>query len=147
MKATADNSDDIAASLYSGLAKVSRQLRHMDLPHGFTPERLRTLATIHASGPLSVSALAALEKVRPATVSRMVSSLVDDGYVKRREDSADKRSVLVSTTAKGRQMYQRANRQYLKQLNETLATLQPEQLELMRELAVLLEKLNSALDR
>jgi DNA-binding MarR family transcriptional regulator len=147
MKTAANEHDNIAASLHSGLAKVSRQLRHMELPQGFTPERLRTLATIQANGPISVTALAAMEKVRPATVSRMISSLEDDGFIKRREDKTDKRGVLVSTTPKGRQMYLRANRQYLKHLNEALATLEPDQLELMRTLASLLEKLNTALDR
>ena len=147
MKTSAEDQEDVAANLYSGLARVSRQLRHMDLPQGFTPERLRTLATIHTNGPISVTALAEMEKVRPATVSRMISSLEEDGFVKRREDAKDKRSVLISTTPKGRQMYLRANRRYLKQLNEALDTLEPEQLKLMRELAGLLEKLNTALDR
>jgi len=146
MKTSADEQETIAAELYAGLARVSRQLRHMELPQGFTPERLRTLATIHTNGPISVTALAAMEKVRPATVSRMISSLEDDGFVKRREDKTDRRGVLVSTTPKGRQMYIRANRRYLEQLNEALATLEPEQLELMRTLAALLEKLNTALD-
>jgi len=147
MNASADDQEDIAANLYLGLAKVSRQLRHMELPQGFTPERLRTLSTIHTNGPISVTALAELEKVRPATVSRMITSLEEDGFVKRREDANDKRSVLISTTPKGRQMYIRANRRYLKQLNEALSTLDPEQLKLMRQLAGLLEKLDTALDR
>jgi DNA-binding MarR family transcriptional regulator len=147
MKSSVDEKDDIAATLYSGLAKVSRQLRHMELPHGFTPERLRTLATIQTNGPISVTALAEMEKVRPATISRMISSLEDDGFVKRREDARDKRSVLISTTPKGRQMYLRANRQYLKQLNEALASLDPQQQKLVRELANLLDHLNTALDR
>ena len=147
MNSSTDQQEDVAANLYAGLARVSRQLRHMDLPNGFTPERLRTLATIHTNGPISVTALAELEKVRPATISRMISSLEDDGFVKRREDAKDKRSVLVSTTPKGRKMYVRANQRYLKLLNEALETLEPEQLELMRDLATLLDKLNVALER
>jgi len=118
----------------------------MELPHGFTPERLRTLATIHTNGPISVTALAQLEKVRPATISRMISSLEEEGFVKRREDAHDKRSVLISTTPKGRQMYLRANQRYLKQLNEALESLDPQQRKLMRELASLLDQLNTALD-
>ena len=139
--------DDVASVLHASLSKVSRQLQHLDLPQGVTPERLRTLATIYAHGPLSVTALATMQKVRPATISRMITSLEDDGFVKRREDKTDKRGVLVSATAKGRQMYLRANRRYLKQLNEALTRLDPEQLEMMRTLAELLEKLNSALDK
>jgi DNA-binding MarR family transcriptional regulator len=77
----------------------------------------------------------------------MISALEHDGFIKRREDAKDKRSVLVSTTPKGRKMYLRANQRYLKLLNDALETLEPEQLSLMRELATLLEKLNIALDR
>jgi len=147
MNSSTEQQEDVAATLYAGLARISRQLRHMDLPNGFTPERLRTLATIHANGPITVTALAELEKVRPATISRMISSLEHEGFVKRREDAKDKRSVLVSTTAKGRKMYVRANQRYLKLLNDALETLEPEQLDLMSELATLLEKLDIALDR
>ena len=147
MNSSTDQQEDVAANLYAGLSRVSRQLRHLDLPQGFTPERLRTLATIYTNGPISVTALAELEKVRPPTISRMISSLEDEGFVKRREDAKDKRSVLVSTTPKGRKMYVRANQRYLKLLNDALETLEPEQLDLMRELASLLDKLNVALER
>jgi hypothetical protein len=44
-------------------------------------------------------------------------------------------------------MYLRANRQYLNQLNEALAKLDPEQVDMVRKLAEMLGKLNAALDR
>jgi DNA-binding MarR family transcriptional regulator len=138
---------EIAAQLHSGLSKLSRQIRTISLPTGITPERLSTLATIEAHGRISVTALAEMERVRPATMSRMISSLVDDGLVKRQEDKDDRRGVLVSATAKGRRAYQRANRHYLRELGAALAHLDPEQLDAMRALASALEQLGSALKR
>jgi DNA-binding MarR family transcriptional regulator len=138
---------EIAVLLHQGLSKLSRQIRNISLPPGITPERLSTLAAIEAHGPISVTALAEMERVRPATMSRMISALVEDGLVRRQEDKEDKRGVLVSSTRKGRRAYQRANQQYLKQLGAALTQLERDQLAAMRALADALEKLTSALDR
>jgi hypothetical protein len=47
-KARRSNQDEIAASLFTGVSKVANRLRNIELPKGFTPERMRTLATINA---------------------------------------------------------------------------------------------------
>ena len=139
--------EEVAASLYLSINKLTNRLRHITLPRGFTPERLRTLGTIHAHGPISVTGLAAKERVRPATVSRMIASLEGEGLIRRRDVKHDKRSVLISTTSKGRQMYLRANQEYLKRIRAAIGGLGPEEVELVRSLAALLEQLSTALDR
>lgn len=145
MKQKLRQNDDIIANLYSNLNKISRNLRQVELPKGFTPERFRTLATIYNYGPISVTGLAEMEALRPATVSRMISSLESDGLIKRRQVKDDKRSVQISTTPKGRQMYLRSNQRYLKHLSQAITELEPEQIRLMGEVAALLEKLSGAL--
>jgi DNA-binding MarR family transcriptional regulator len=139
--------DEIAASLFASLSKVANRLRSVELPRGFTPERLRTLSTINSHGPITVTALADMERVRPATISRMITSLESDGLIKRREDKRDKRSVLISTTSRGRQMFHRANQQYLKHMREAIGELDGEEAGLLTNLAALLENLSLALDR
>ncbi len=144
---TIDNTtNEIASLLHDRFSRLSRQLRHMELPLGMTPERMSTLAAIDKYGPISVTALADREMVRPATMSRMVSSLVDEGLAKRQEDKSDGRGVLVITTAKGRRAYRRAHQQRLQQLSEALSSFPREQLVAMRELVVALERLTSVLD-
>ena len=101
----ADTRSEIAALLNEQFARLSRQLRTLELPHGMTPERLSALSVIDKRGPISVTALAEKEMVRPATMSRMVTALVDEGLVKRADDKTDGRGVLVSTTAKGRRTF------------------------------------------
>lgn len=144
---TSSRDRELALLLHERLAKLSRQLRNLTLPAGITRERLSALAAIEAHGPISVTALAHRENVRPATMSRMISSLVEEGLVKRHEDKSDKRGVLIKATPKGRRLYQRANQQCLKHFSEALTQLEADQLAAMRSLAAALENLSSALDR
>jgi DNA-binding MarR family transcriptional regulator len=111
-----------------------------------TPERLSALSVVDKRGPISVTALADKEMVRPATMSRMVSALVDEGLVRRSDDKNDGRGVLVSATPKGRRAYQRAQHVRLTHFSEALGELSSEQLAAMRSLAAALEKLTVLLD-
>lgn len=137
---------EIATLLNDQFSRLTRQLRNFDMPQGMTPERLSALAVIEKRGPISVTALADKEMVRPATMSRMVSALVDEGLVKRTEDKNDGRGVLVSTTPKGRRAYQRAQQQRLQHFAQALEALSPEHLAAMRSLAAALERLTLLLD-
>jgi DNA-binding MarR family transcriptional regulator len=111
-----------------------------------TPERLSALAVIQKRGPISVTGLADKEMVRPATMSRMVSALVDEGLVKRTEDKNDGRGVLVSTTPKGRRAYVRGQQLRLQHFTGALESLTPDQLDAMRSLAAALARLTLLLD-
>ncbi|HUF73641.1 MAG TPA: MarR family transcriptional regulator [Gammaproteobacteria bacterium] len=144
---SANQQECMAASLYSSVKRISHNLSQVELPRGFTPERFRTLTTIYMHGPISVTRVAALEQLRPATVSRMIASLESAGFIRRRDASDDKRSVLLSTTAKGRRMYERSSERYLSYLNEAIMALDPDQVELIGELVSLLDRLSVALEK
>jgi len=72
-------------------------------------------------------------------MSNMVTKLVAEGLVKRAEDQNDARGVLVSTTAKGKEIYKRAAQQSLSNLKSTLSNLKFEQLVTIRKLLSTLE--------
>ena len=112
-----------------------------------TPERLSALSVIEKRGPISVTALAENELVRPATMSRMVTALVEEGLVKRSGDKNDGRGVLVSATPKGRRAFQRAQEQRLSHFAEVLESLSDEQLVAMRNLTSALERLTLSLHK
>ncbi len=137
---------EVAALLHEQFARLARELRNLELPQGMTPERLSALSVIDRRGPISVTALADREMVRPATMSRMVSALVDDGLVKRNGDKDDGRGVLVTTTPKGRRIYQRAQEQRLRYFAEALEHLGDEQLVAMRALTAQLERFSLMFD-
>jgi DNA-binding MarR family transcriptional regulator len=132
--------------LHEQFARLTRQLRNLELPQGMTPERLSALTVIEKRGPISVTALADKEMVRPATMSRMVSALVEEGLVKRSDDKDDGRGVLVTVTPKGRRAFQRAQEQRLQHFADVLCELSDEQLVAMRGLTGALEQLSLLLD-
>jgi DNA-binding MarR family transcriptional regulator len=142
-----DARSEIAALLHEQFARLTRRLRTLELPDGMTPERLSALSVIEKRGPISVTALAENEMVRPATMSRMVSALVDEGLVKRSGDKTDGRGVLVTATPKGRRAYQRAQEQRLSHFAEVLDSLSDEQLASMRNLTAALERLTLLLQK
>ena len=145
-QAEGDTCTEIASLLHDQFSRLTRQLRNMELPQGMTPERLSALSVIDKRGPISVTALADKEMVRPATMSRMVSALVDEGLVKRSDDKNDGRGVLVSATPKGRRAYLRAQQLRLQHFADALGELTPDQLSAMRSLAAALERLTVLLD-
>ena len=132
-------SSELGPQVHEAFSRLARRLRALDLPSGLTNERLSTLATVAAHGPISLSALAEAEIVSLPTMSRMVAKLEAEGFMKRRDDKFDSRAILLSTTAKGRRAYQRATQQSLGQLKGTLETLNPEQLAAIRALLLTLE--------
>ena len=136
----------LAESLNERFARLNRQLRNAELPSGMTQERLSVLGTIAARGPMTVSALAENELVRPATMSRMISALVADGYVRRDHNQKDGRNVLISATARGRKEFARAQQLRLQRLAAALSSLPAEELALMQDLASALEKLTAVLN-
>jgi DNA-binding MarR family transcriptional regulator len=143
----ADARSEIAALLHEQFARLTRRLRTLELPQGMTPERLSALSVIEKRGPISVTALADTEMVRPATMSRMITALVDEGLAKRTDDKNDGRGVLISATPKGRRAYQRAQDQRLSRFAELLNSLSDDQLAAMRSLSEALERLTVLLQK
>ena len=133
-------SPEIAPQVHKAFSRLSRRLRAVDLPYGLTNERLSTLAAIGDHEPISISALAEVEIVTVPTMSRMVDALETEGFVRRRDDKFDSRSVLISTTAKGKRAYQRATHQSLSHLKGALNTLAPEQLVIIRTMLSALDE-------
>jgi DNA-binding MarR family transcriptional regulator len=92
-----------ADRLYRALARLIRWSRRTSVsPVG--PGTLAALGTICDCGPIRLGDLAQREGVTPATLSRIVAGLEDDGYIKRSVDPDDRRSTFVTATADGRRL-------------------------------------------
>ena len=62
------------------------------------------LGEVVRSGPLRLGDLAARERIAPATLSRIVAGLVENGYVERSADPDDARAGLLTATPAGEQL-------------------------------------------
>jgi len=75
---------------------------------GISFSQLKCLGVLaHAEAPLSLGALSDEIGLSLPAVSRAVDGLVQRGELKRQEDPADRRSKLVSVSARGRATYER----------------------------------------
>ena len=89
----------LVARLRVGVARLNRQLREQG--GGLSPTRQSALVTIEKHGPLSLGELATIERVAPATVTKIVTRLADDGLVARTPDPDDRRTTNVALTELG----------------------------------------------
>lgn len=101
----ADGAAD-AAQLADRFMRLAKQLRHRsaaDLaPLGLTPSQDRALRTIARIGPVRIVRLADRLDIVPRSATAVVDALEQQGLVTRDPDPTDRRSVLVSLSAAGR---------------------------------------------
>jgi DNA-binding MarR family transcriptional regulator len=92
---------ELAARLRLVITRTARRLRQ-EAGTELSPSQTAALATIERHGPLTPSELAQLERVQRPTATRVVARLEDEALVERTSDPADRRSVSVAATPKGR---------------------------------------------
>jgi MarR family transcriptional regulator, organic hydroperoxide resistance regulator len=76
-------------------------------PHGITPSQAEALRCLQDAGDLSLGGLGERLVCEAGSPSRLVSSVVDKGWVQRAENPSDRRAVSLALTEVGRE---RANR-------------------------------------
>lgn len=114
--------------------RLSRSLRNADLLRDLTWERLSTLSVVARREPVSISELSAAEEVTAPTISRTVAALQDQALVRCVASRSDGRSVLVSSTAKGRATLEKGMARTLTQIADMLARLDTAELEAMSDM-------------
>jgi DNA-binding MarR family transcriptional regulator len=91
-----------SARLFLAVGRLSRSLRRIG-PTGLGNGSLSALATLVKCGSMRLGDLAEREGVAPPTLSRMVATLLESGFVSRSPDPADGRAWLVCATEEGEQ--------------------------------------------
>ncbi|MBS9533791.1 MarR family transcriptional regulator [Mycobacterium sp. M1] len=96
----------IAEGLHRSLSKLFAILRRGDISRGTTTgeltlAQLSILITLLDRGPIRMTELAALERVRTPTTTVAIRRLEKIGLVKRTRDPSDLRAVLVDITPEG----------------------------------------------
>lgn len=88
------------------MVRLRARLRAESTPRDmrWTWSQLSTLNRMATEGPITVSALANAEHVRPQSMAETVAALRRDGLVAAKPDPTDGRKTLMSITASGRKL-------------------------------------------
>ena len=130
----------VADRLHSAAIHLLRRLRREDAAAGIGPARLSALSVLVFGGPTSLGRLAAVEQVRPPTMTRIVAGLEAGGLVARRPHPRDARQVVLRATAAGGRVLQEGRRRRIDALTRRLRGLGPSQLRTLSEAAGLIEE-------
>jgi DNA-binding MarR family transcriptional regulator len=117
----------LANDLSLAVLRLARQLRFRRPDSPVSLSQLSALATLSKEGPMTPGALAVRERVRPPSMTRVVASLAELGFVDRCAHPDDGRQVLVSVSSTGADLIEverRASREWLQQ---RLAELSPDE--------------------
>jgi DNA-binding MarR family transcriptional regulator len=136
---TAPDAFHTADRLHSVAIHLLRRVRKQDTASGEGPARLSALSVLVFGGPMSLGELAAVEQVRPPTMTRIVTGLERSGLALRIADSEDGRRVRVSATPKGIRLLQAARQRRIEALASQLKLLTDKELRLLQEAADLLD--------
>jgi DNA-binding MarR family transcriptional regulator len=137
---------ELVVQLRLAVMRLARRLRQQTEGE-ITASQLSALSSVDRLGPLTLGALAAVERVRPPTVTRIVGHLEAAGLVVRRPAPGDRRSAEVELSPSGRELLDRSRTRKDAYLAERLATLGPAELAVLRRAAAVLERLLEADER
>jgi len=131
----------VADRLHSAAIHVLRRLRVEDKAIGLSGPRASALSVIVFRGPLTMSALAEAEQVRPPTITRLVAGLERRGLVRRVSDARDGRVQLVEATAAGRRLLNRGRALRVARLAQRVAALTKNDQDVLARAAELMDNL------
>jgi DNA-binding MarR family transcriptional regulator len=131
---------EAADRFHSAAIHALRHVRREDPESGLSAARLSALSVLVFGGPRTLTELAAAEHVRPATMTRIVQALEEEGLVRRGSDPADRRVTRLRTTAKGERVMWRGRDRRVTNLASLLSRLSTDEIKRVREAADLVEK-------
>src|SRR6201991_4410163 len=118
-----DSDARLASDLSLAVMRLARQLRFRNPSSPVSLSQLSALAMLTNEGPMTPGALAIRERVRPPSMTRVIASLAEMGFVDRVAHPDDGRQVLVSVSEAGAELMEaerRASQEWLTQRLETL---------------------------
>src|SRR5487761_243868 len=139
----------LATAMRISISRLARRLR---------VGRLGLAGTATALSDIQLAALAALarqeartpgepaahEKVQPPSMTRVIAVLEERGLVRREPHATDRRQVILTVTKQGRDVVQRVRRRREAWLAQRLQELTPDERQILRAAAPILEKLSQS---
>ena len=127
-----------------GVMHLARRMRLERGDDPLSPSKLVLLGWLLRDGPSTPTELAALERVRPQSLTRTLAGLEEDGLISRQASENDRRQSVIAITEQGRE----ALHHDMRQRDVWLATvmtqrLSPTECEILRLATHLMERLVS----
>jgi DNA-binding MarR family transcriptional regulator len=95
---------DLAARVRLSVVRLSRRLRSQRTDTSVTLTQLSALYTLSACRSMTPSELAASERVRPPSMTRVIASLEEAGLASRRQHPTDGRQSIIELTPAGSEL-------------------------------------------
>ena len=133
-----DGDTRLASDLSLAVMRLARQLRFRRPQSPVSLSQLSALATLAKEGAMTPGALAIRERVRPPSMTRVIASLADLGFVDRTAHPDDGRQVLVSVSEAGADLLEKERRASREWLAQRLATLDDDDRDTLRTAADLM---------
>src|ERR1700722_6573192 len=135
-----------ARALRRGGTEVYRTLRaeqnHQWFSHGLSPSKLSILGRLTLGGPLTVTALAAKERVQPQSLTRTLADLEESKLIRRPQDQIDRRQTRIEVTTLGEDLLKQDARRQASWLAIAMSSaLTPAEREVLRVAAQLMRQL------
>jgi DNA-binding MarR family transcriptional regulator len=138
-----------ASRLRTAVSQLARQLRSGSAtPEGPSVAKLSVLGQLHRHGPCTPTALAALERVKLQSLTRLLAELDAEGWTARAPHPNDGRQWLLSLTPEGVRRLKAIVRTREAALAEAIgATLDAGQRSMLLEACALIDGISDALGR
>jgi DNA-binding MarR family transcriptional regulator len=133
----------LAHDLRLAVMRFSRRLRSQRVDTSVTLTHLAALSTLKRHGPMSPGELAAHERVQPPSMTRVVVALEGMGLVTRTPHPTDGRQVVIDLTPAAEALLADEARAREAWLSGKLQQLSRQEREVLREAAVIMDKLAS----
>jgi len=130
-----------ARTLRRAVAQLQRSLRTSRSPESPTPSQLSALGTLLRDGALATGELAARERLKPQSVTRLVAALLEQRLIERVVDERDRRRLVVAITPEGKRRVEAEMQRRDARLAHALSALSEAERATLRSAAGLLERL------
>jgi DNA-binding MarR family transcriptional regulator len=134
---------ELADALHSAAIHLLRRIRTEDRASGVGPAQLSALSVLVFGGQMSLGELAAAEQVKPPTMVRIVQALGEEKLVVAKPDKHDRRKLVISATAHGRELMLRARQRRVQALAQLVSGLSQREQAKLRQAVTMIRRLLS----
>ncbi|MCR5980645.1 MarR family transcriptional regulator [Gordonia jinghuaiqii] len=131
----------LSGDLSLAVVRLARRLRGRRENKLVSLTQLSALNTLHHEGPMTPGALAAAERVRPPSMTRVIASLSDLGMIKREPHPTDGRQAIVTLSAEGVDVVADELAARKAWLSDRLAELSADERDVLREAVLIVNRI------